>query len=184
MASHVTITAEFSNRTTGDIEAATRYATLGSKHALFRAFLKEFWAVFTGRRATMRACIASACASTYYTCTWASAVSGTDTATIGGTALVAESSPVDQDDFDIGTTDATMAANLAAAINAHTTLQKIVRASASAAVVTVTSIYPGPIGNFVTTTKSGNGLAVNAAALAAGASDAPVSGQFGYTPAT
>jgi hypothetical protein len=62
------------------------------------------------------------------------------------------------------TADKYNAAKLAAAVNAHSTVSKIVSASASAAIVTVTCRVPGVIGNFIqftdsdsTITSSGSG---------------------------
>lgn len=121
-------------------------------------------------------------ASGTVTCTVASVVDGTDEVVIAGTTLAVEASPATQSEFLKGASNAACATNLAACINAHTTLSKIVRASASAAVVTITAKVPGPIGNLITLTETGNGFAVSGAVLASGASNECDGFSFGYLP--
>jgi hypothetical protein len=136
------------------------------------------------KRGHVRACIASTAASQTVTCDYDSVVDGTDDITIGGTTLSVEASPSGEAQFDGGTTDAELATNLAAAINGNSTINKLVRATASSDVVTITCVYPGPIGNLVTLAETGNGFTLGAAALASGASDEVDSYQFGFTPST
>lgn len=78
-----------------------------------------------------------------------SAATADDTVDILGVTLTAKASGASTDEFNIGSTDAEMATNLAAAINAQTTLAKYVSASASAAVVTVTLLMKGSLGNYL-----------------------------------
>lgn len=73
-----------------------------------------------------------------------------DTVTIGGVVLTAKSSGASTDEFNIGASDAALATNLAAAINAQATLSQVVTASSAADVVTVTCNYPGVVGNIIT----------------------------------
>lgn len=160
----------------------TRVARVPKGDAV-RAFCNEFLSVISARRGKARFQIASAQASQTITCTFASAVSATDLIVLGGTTLTAKTTPLSQADFFIGTTDATMAASLAAAINAHTTLSKYVFAvvtTAASGIVTVYSITPGLVGNFITLTKTGNGLAVGGATLLGGLSDAIKAYGFGW----
>lgn len=180
MTAHLTVTAEFQDR---PIASLRTLLDRSDKREAFRAIVNELHGILTGRRAMVRAVLSGVCATGTYTATQATLVSGTSAATIAGTVLVAETTPVDQDDFAIGTTDAEAATNLCNAINAHTTLQKIVRASVSSNIVTVTCIFPGPIGNLVTTTETSNGLVVSGAALTGGTSDEADAYQLGYVPA-
>lgn len=180
MATHVTVTMEFTDRPIASLR--TRLDKTDKREAL-RALESLTHAVVSGaQNATVRACIASACATATVTCAYASASDGADTVVIGGTTLTSATSGNGTTTFTIGSTDAAMATNLAACINANTTLQKIVRASASSAVVTITSVYPGPIGNLVTLTEGGNGCTVSGAALSSGASDEVDAYQLGYAP--
>ena len=71
--------------------------------------------------------------------------------------------------FKIGTTDATCAANLAAVLNAHTTVNQLVLATSAAGVVTITSILPGISGNLIAIAGGQSTIAASAAALASGA---------------
>ena len=72
-----------------------------------------------------------------------------DVVTIIGIDLTAKASGASTDEFNIGSTDAEMATNLGAAINAQATLSKYFTATVSAAVVTVTSNFKGSIGNYL-----------------------------------
>lgn len=95
------------------------------------------------------------------TATLASVVA-TDTVVIGGVTLTCVNSGATSVQFNKGTTDTLTAVNLAAAINALTTVNKVVQASSAAAVVTISCIYPGTIGNLVTTTAGGGTITIAA----------------------
>lgn len=69
------------------------------------------------------------------------------TCTIAGVTFTAVTSGATGNQFNISATPATVAANLAAAINASTSLSGIVTATSLLGVVTVTSVVPGTIGN-------------------------------------
>lgn len=89
--------------------------------------------------------------------------------TIGGVVLTAKASPSGEAQWASGGADDTAdAVTLAAAINKHSTLSKIVTASAAAAVVTVTCKVKGFIGNFITTTETGTTITASAATLTGG----------------
>jgi len=96
------------------------------------------------------------------TATCASVIA-TDTIVIGGVTLTAVDSAPTSAQFVRSTTNATTATNLAAAINALTTLNKVVQASASGAVVTIVSLIPGTIGNLITLSATGGTITVGAA---------------------
>lgn len=81
------------------------------------------------------------------TLTLTSAVA-TDAITIGGVTLTASSTPANENQWEIdGADDTADAASLAAAINAHSVLSKVVSASSELEVVTVTCLVKGVIGN-------------------------------------
>lgn len=70
--------------------------------------------------------------------------------------------------YQLGATDTLTAASLVAQINAKTALFQVATASNAAGVVTVKSFYPGPIGNYITLTATGN-VSASAATLSSGA---------------
>lgn len=150
-----------------------------------RAIANEFHkAVTLQRRCDVRAIVASAVSSQTITCSSASAVNDTDTLTIGGgTALAVKATPTTQDQVSKGTTDAAFAANVVAKINANTNTSKIVWAavtSSATGVITIYSVYPGPIGDLITLAEVGNGFTLTGAALTGGASDAVKHHIMGY----
>lgn len=103
-------------------------------------------------------------------------VSGTATATADGAATstgftfthsITGSAP-SAVQFQVGASDTLTAVNLAAAINANTAMSHLVTATSAAAIVTVSSYYPGPVGNYITLAVTG-GITRSAATLASGA---------------
>lgn len=84
--------------------------------------------------------------------------SGTITATIGGTAVGVTGTGNNTND----------AVTLRDAINANNTVNKLVVATASGGVVTLTAVVEGKFGNAVTTTAGGTGLTAGQAALTGG----------------
>lgn len=100
------------------------------------------------------------------TATLASVIA-TNTVVIGGVTLTCVNSGGTSVQFNKGTTDTITATNLAAAINALTTVNKVVQATSSGATVTIVSLYPGTIGNLITTTAGGGTITV-AATLSGG----------------
>jgi phage tail sheath gpL-like len=117
--------------------------------------------------------------------TWTLAsVIATDTASVGGVTFTFTSSPVAETDVEVDGADNTAdAAALAAAVNAHSTISKIVTATSSGAVVTVTAKQRGVVGNFIqftdgdsTITSSGSGYLAGGTG---GASDAEAAFNFG-----
>lgn len=86
-----------------------------------------------------------------------SAFTDGDTITIGGVTFTAKSSGATGDQFDIDTDDATTAENFKAAVNASSSINEIIAATRSAAVVTLTALLKGEIGNFLTVADSVSG---------------------------
>lgn len=127
--------------------------------------------------------VASAFASQTVACGAAGGAPG-DTLVVAGTTLTNAAAPANENEFADAATDALLADSVAACINAHSTLQKIVRASSAAGVVTIICIFPGAIGNLVTLTEGGNGFTLGGATLASGAADEADELIFGYDPAT
>lgn len=81
--------------------------------------------------------------------------------------------------YNVGTSDTLTAANLAAAINAKSTMNQVATATSAAAVVTVSSWFPGPVGNLITLTASAGNTA-SGAVLASGAIATTYSSQNTY----
>lgn len=157
------------------------------KDMAVRAIANEFYKAITlQRRCDVRAVVASLVASQTITCSSSAAVNDTDTLTIGGgTALAVKATPTTQDQVSKGTTDAAFAANVVAKINANTNTSKIVWAAvttSASGIITIYSVYPGPIGNLITLSEVGNGFTINGggAALESGASDAVKHHIMGY----
>lgn len=179
---HITLTAELQDRPIASLRTKDDHT---DKRESMNAFINEFRGILAGRRAMVRSCIASACASSTATLVQAS-ISANDTITIAGVVLTAKSSGANlTSEWNNATSDTVSAANLATLINANTSTQKVVRASSSAGVVTITCVFPGPVGNEVRLTKSSAGITVTGSGfLASGASDEVDIYQLGFTPAT
>ena len=180
---HVTVTIEDTDSFIADLR---RELDLPDKESSARA-LSDYLRSVAGpqRRGYVRACIASATASQTVHCDQSDAVDGTDDITIAGQTISVEASPSGEGQMDSGTTDAEFADNLASKINAHSTMSKMVWADSDGVdTVTVYSVFPGPIGNFVALTETGNGFTLGGANLASGASDEVDGYELGYNPAS
>lgn len=92
----------------------------------------------------------------------------TDTVTIGGVTFTGSSTPTGDEQFETDGTDTADAAALAAKINAHPTLSKVVSATSALGVVTVTCLVKGVVGNFITLSETGSTITVSGAALTGG----------------
>lgn len=99
-----------------------------------------------------------------------------DTVTVGSVTLTCKTDvPANENQFRKQTDLATTATNLATAINAHSVLGKIVKASAAAGVVTIAALQKGLVGNQIALAKSAAtpaGITVSGAYLASGAGGA------------
>lgn len=97
----------------------------------------------------------------------------TDAITIGTVTMTATSTPTLGTHWEIdGASDTLDAASLAAAINANTTLSKVVVATSLAAVVTVTALQKGVVGNQIPISSADATIVASGAFLTAGAGGA------------
>lgn len=109
-------------------------------------------------------------------------LAGTATATLDGPATSTgftftrsvTGSAVTNAQYNVANTDTLTAANLAAAINSKTDLVWVATATSAAAVVTVTSFFPGIVGTLITTTAT-TGVSAGGATLSGGALPTTVS---------
>lgn len=104
------------------------------------------------------------------TLTLASVVA-TNACVVAGLTLTAIASGASAVQFNVGADDTETAVNLAAAINANTTINVWVSATSALGVVTVTALYPGVLGNAIST-LSGTNITAGATRLASGTNGA------------
>jgi hypothetical protein len=146
-------------------------------------------------KAYMRSSISSAHSSGNYACVYANAVLDTDTVTIQGTALSYVTTPTTTAHFKgvaggrgsssyAAASDSGVANGLAICINANATLNRFVRAYASAGTCYVVCLFPSTLGDAITLAETGNGFTRSAATLSGGASDVPYTYEMGYSPTT
>jgi phage tail sheath gpL-like len=90
-----------------------------------------------------------------------------DTVTVNGVVFTCVASGAAGAQYNKGADDTETAANLAAAINAHATLDGMLIATSLLGVVTLTALLPGELGNAVTLAISAHG-SVSAARMAGG----------------
>lgn len=102
-----------------------------------------------------------------------SSIAAADTVTIGGLVFTGSDTPSGAVQFLTGTTDTLSAVSLASVINANTTANKLVKATSSGAVITLTAVQPGTSGNFITLAISAHG-SVSGATMTGGSIGAQV----------
>jgi phage tail sheath gpL-like len=106
------------------------------------------------------------------TLTLTSAVA-TDAVTIGAVTLTASSNPANEDQWEIdGASDTLDAASLAACINAHSVLSKVVSATSATNVVTISALQKGVVGNQIPLSSADATIVASASFLANGAGGA------------
>lgn len=103
-----------------------------------------------------------------------SSIVATDTVTIGATVFTGSNTPSGSAQFLTGTTDTLSAVSLTSVINANTTTNKLVTATSSGAVITITAQVPGLIGNFFPIAISAHGSVSGSGKLTSGSEDANV----------
>lgn len=108
-----------------------------------------------------------------------SSFAAADTFTVGSEVFTASASPTGNNQFLVTGGDTLAAAAAVLKINAHPNLLQTVVASSNAAIITVTCILPGKIGNYIGTAISAHG-SVAAATLASGADATTFSTQNTY----
>lgn len=91
----------------------------------------------------------------------------TDTVTVGNQVFTCVASGATANQFNVGVSDTATATNLAAAINASSSMAGVASATSAVAVVTVTSARYGAIGNLVALAISAHG-SVSSATLSGG----------------
>lgn len=101
------------------------------------------------------------------TCNRALAVNGS-VVPVAGVTLTARTSPTLATDFALGGTDADLAQNLMACINAQASLRSTVVATRSGSIVTISAVTNGSAGNAITLGVMGVGFTRSAATLAGG----------------
>ena len=94
-----------------------------------------------------------------------------DTVTVNGIVFTCKTSGATGNEYNVGADDTATAVNLAAALNANTTLDGMIVATSALGVVTVTALAPGELGNAVTLAISAHG-SVSAARMAGGTNGA------------
>jgi phage tail sheath gpL-like len=97
-----------------------------------------------------------------------SSIAAADTVTVCGTVFTGSNTPTTSVQFLTGTTDTLSAVSLAAKINAHSTVGKLVSATSTGAVISLVCNTPGLVGNFLTLAISAHG-SVTGATFASGA---------------
>jgi phage tail sheath gpL-like len=91
-----------------------------------------------------------------------------DTVVIGAVTLTAKASPSGENQFSQAGTDTADAASLAAVINAHSVLSKVVTATSALGVVTVTAQAIGLAGNQIAISETGSSITASGSYLAGG----------------
>lgn len=91
----------------------------------------------------------------------------TDTVTVNGITFTCVASGATGNQYNVGGSDTLTAVALAAALNANSTLDGMIVATSASAVVTITALDPGELGNAVTLAISAHG-SVSAARMAGG----------------
>ncbi len=109
-----------------------------------------------------------------------SSIVATDTVTIGATVFTGSDTSTGTSQFRTGGTDTTAATSLAAVINLNTTTNKLVTATSSLGVVTITCQVPGLLGNFFPIAISAHGSVSGSGKLTSGAEDANITVANGY----
>lgn len=166
MASSFVLTVK-ANRSSTDMEARCKQASSSPREQaqLLAGFFRDLASGADGASIDLQTASAAPVAASG-TITLASCA--TDTVTIGGVTFTGSGSPSGDTQFETDGNDTADAAALAAKINAHPTLSKVVSATSALGVVTVTCLVKGVIGNFITLSETGTTITVSGATLSGG----------------
>jgi anti-sigma factor RsiW len=182
MTCHLTLTIEFQDQ----LIAGLRNQVDQPHPTALREVMTLLKSAMLGNtRAFARLQLASAVASQTINVDVSDMVADTDTTVIDGITLTWVAASANENQITIPATDALGAAALAAAINAHSTISKLVWAAVTGSAtgdVTVYAVLPGTAGNGITLTEAGNGITVGGATLAGGAGDEVDTFNLGYSP--
>lgn len=102
----------------------------------------------------------------------------TNTVTVNGITFTCVASGATGNQYNVGVSDTLTAEALATALNANTTLDGMVVATAASGVVTLTALIPGEMGNAMTLAISANG-SVSAARMSGGTNGTELSHSYG-----
>jgi hypothetical protein len=149
----------------GDITPLVPVAA-GAPELYLNAILRLFRKILTGA-ASASVRVVQGAVSAVNAVTFSS-IAAADTVTVCGTVFTGSDTPTTSVQFLTGTTDTLSAVSLAAKINAHATVSKLVSATSAGAVITLTCNTPGLVGNFLTLAISAHG-SVTGATFASGA---------------
>lgn len=105
----------------------------------------------------------------------------TNTLTVANQTFTCESSGASgNNQFNVGGTDTLSAAAAVVAINAHPNLKPYITATSALAVITITSLIPGEIGNSIVIAISAHGSVSGSGLLTSGANATTYSAQNTY----
>ena len=110
--------------------------------------------------------------------------SADETVTIGGVVFTAKASGATGNQYNIGANVTAHAANLAAAINASSSVNHSILATSALGVITITSKIPGKVGNLITLAESTSNFTWAGSVLASGDVDTDKDFQLGKTKET
>jgi hypothetical protein len=183
MTAHLTLTMEFQDKTIADLRTQ-----VDKPHpTALREVINLLKGALNGSvNAAVRLQLCGVTASQTINVDVSDMVADTDTTVIDGNTLTWVAESANEDQITIPATDALGATALAAAINAHSVISKIVRAVVTDSAngeVTVYAQIPGTGGNGITLAEAGNGITLGDSALAGGTGDELDSFYLGYNPA-
>lgn len=182
MTAHLTLTLEFQDHT---IEGLRAQVDQPHPTALREIVTLIHSALQGNTRAFARYRLDTAAASQTINVDVSDMVADTDTVVIDGITLTWVAASANENEITIPATDALGAAALVAAINAHSTISKLVWATVTGSAtgdVTVYAVLPGTAGNGITLTEAGNGITLGGATLENGAGDEVDTVTLGYHP--
>lgn len=180
MAASLIVTASLTSEAQARIQQMTQVNSNNKEQARRNVIqiLKGIGPIYQGSIRLQSAATAPVAASGTFTLV---SVPEDDAVTIGAVTLTAKASPSGENQWSQAGSDTADAAALAAKINAHSVLSKVVVASSAAGVVTVTCLTPGVVGNQIAISETGSSITASGSFLSGGtggAQDAGVTYSF------